>query len=1302
MRARPVFCSLLLALPTKRAFIFGMLAFLLAATIGDAQCILPAPGLVSWWPGEGTAADAVGGNPGMLSSSGVAFAPGVVGLAFRFDGSNGFVQLPDDLFPIPLSGYPAGTSPFSVELWFRTTASGVILGQQTMLPMEPRGNNDGWIPAIYVGTNGQLYVHAFHSSPGMQPIISPRVVNDGFFHHVAATFDGSVRTVYLDGARLGTNQFRQQPYNNATVYHYQLGNGYTRNWPSAPNGWAPFQGIIDEPAVYNRALTAAEVAAIRQVGSAGRCPPPSPSEVIYQNDFERVDTEGDWAPIGLDRTPQGGRRFLGQFGNSTVTLTLTNLPVHSNLTVAFDLLILNSWDGSMPRSVAPAGPDLFEASVEGGPTLLYASFDNASVSLGRPQSFPATYRTNDYPGQTGALEVNTLGFPLGDAVYRLRYTFLHSTNRLRLLFRGSGLQPTDDESWGLDNIVIYPGGPTVTLRGVDNHGALETPTNVVLTAEVTPGQAPIRYVQFLANHAVLGIVTNSPYTLIWSNQPAGVNVLAAQAVDQAGRVSEAIATVTVNGVLGQYFNNTTLSGAPRVRRDPSVRFAWDRGSPIVGINANSFSARWLGELVPRIADTYTFSVAGDGRVRLWVNGQRLIDTWSASSPSLPSASLALEPGQPNSIQLDYFDTTGNSAVRLQWETSDQPVEVIPPSQLRPPISAANRPPNLPFVQWPARDGYAVEATTNLLLLVDLFSDPDLNQHQTAVEWEIYESVVTPTRRIWFHSDTNGANFLTNWLSNGTFTGTYVGLTRLLINEDYILRVRHRDSATAPLWSEWSERFFNTRPPGVGAPSITPVLPTNVFVVGDTLVLSVSPTNLLPTVPDSLQWRFNGEVIPGATNSILTLRGVQVPHSGEYSVFLRNPAGTLVSPSLRLTVQYQQICGRIWEDRNGNGFPDASLIRGSRPDIIFVVDKSTSTTTIFGGEPVGDINGDGPSNTRLDAELAAFISLNKALMAHSAELSPRIAIVSFNSAGFALDLNPALPGLQLAAAPGADADADSVSDVEEALRGIRNDGNGTDFHAALSMAVQLFAQLGTTTNGNLIFLSDGECDLNCASYPSDVQQLRGAGILLRAFGAGSDSSLNTLRAIDPDAQQFNRPEQLVEFFGGPTGSLLESERGLPGVTVYLDRNNNGQFDAGEPSTVTSDGNGSEPPGSGAGRYCFDGVRFGTNIVRVVAPGYAETFAGGAGVTGHVLSGLHIPSISDFNIGLDWQATLTLLSISPGGVSLVLTRPSGINHRIEVSSDLLEWAPLTNVSGTNWVMPFADPAVQTQRFYRAVQR
>jgi hypothetical protein len=68
-------------------------AALLFATLqidAAAAGCAPAPaGLVSWWRGENSTTDAVGGNNGTIAGTGtVTYGPGVVGQAFVFDGTH--------------------------------------------------------------------------------------------------------------------------------------------------------------------------------------------------------------------------------------------------------------------------------------------------------------------------------------------------------------------------------------------------------------------------------------------------------------------------------------------------------------------------------------------------------------------------------------------------------------------------------------------------------------------------------------------------------------------------------------------------------------------------------------------------------------------------------------------------------------------------------------------------------------------------------------------------------------------------------------------------------------------------------------------------------------------------------------------------------------------------------------------------------------------------------------------------------------------------------------------------------------
>src|SRR4051812_33512883 len=152
----------------------GSMVFLASALHGQGCYLVQPGGLIAWYKGEGDAADSAGAHPGTLVN-GVSFGSGEVGRGFVFNGVNSYVALAPNLFPYPTSG--SGNAPFSFELWFSTLNGGVILGQQNT---PPSAGPSAYVPAIYVGTDGRLYVAMFWDQ--FARIISARTVNDGTFH----------------------------------------------------------------------------------------------------------------------------------------------------------------------------------------------------------------------------------------------------------------------------------------------------------------------------------------------------------------------------------------------------------------------------------------------------------------------------------------------------------------------------------------------------------------------------------------------------------------------------------------------------------------------------------------------------------------------------------------------------------------------------------------------------------------------------------------------------------------------------------------------------------------------------------------------------------------------------------------------------------------------------------------------------------------------------------------------------------------------------------------------------------------
>ena len=286
------------------------------------QCTPPPSGMTAWYTGDGTPNDLLGKYNAVLQN-GAGFAGGEVAQAFNLNGTKQFVSLPSAVIPYPTSG-ATSTQPISVDAWFSTTAGGVILGQQDVAaPATPVGH----VPAIYVGTDGYLYAELFWKG-AVAPISSaPVKVNNGVFHLVAVTFDGTSEAVYLDGTQLGSTPFIQTGY--ATSYQYQIGTGFTSAWPAGNGGYFYFQGLIDEVEIFNRALSHSEIQALLSAASAGKCKNQEPvarcSNVTVAACMANASiNDGSFDPDGdrvlVTQTPAGPYPV----GTTTVTLTATD------------------------------------------------------------------------------------------------------------------------------------------------------------------------------------------------------------------------------------------------------------------------------------------------------------------------------------------------------------------------------------------------------------------------------------------------------------------------------------------------------------------------------------------------------------------------------------------------------------------------------------------------------------------------------------------------------------------------------------------------------------------------------------------------------------------------------------------------------------------------------------------------------------------------------------------------------------------------------------------------------------------
>ncbi len=121
------------------------------------------------------------------------------------------------------------------------------------------------------------------------------------------------------------------------------------------------------------------------------------------------------------------------------------------------------------------------------------------------------------------------------------------------------------------------------------------------------------------------------------------------------------------GLAAEYFDNNTLTGLPRVKRqDARVDFGWTLTSPAREIPFDWYSVRWTGKLIAPASETIRLGVEGNDGYRLYLDGALLIDNWQKKSYSSVLKDVRLESGREYDLRLEYFESSGNARVKLVW------------------------------------------------------------------------------------------------------------------------------------------------------------------------------------------------------------------------------------------------------------------------------------------------------------------------------------------------------------------------------------------------------------------------------------------------------------------------------------------------------------------------------------------------------------------------------------------------------------------------------------------------------------
>jgi uncharacterized protein YraI len=107
---------------------------------------------------------------------------------------------------------------------------------------------------------------------------------------------------------------------------------------------------------------------------------------------------------------------------------------------------------------------------------------------------------------------------------------------------------------------------------------------------------------------------------------------------------------------GEYFSNANLSGPPvAIIQESGPSHDWGLGSPIGGLPADYFSARWTA--FEYLDGAYEVSLRADDGVRFYVDGNLIVNQWQLSPGNTYTAFFTVSAGQ-HGLVIEYFEAGG--------------------------------------------------------------------------------------------------------------------------------------------------------------------------------------------------------------------------------------------------------------------------------------------------------------------------------------------------------------------------------------------------------------------------------------------------------------------------------------------------------------------------------------------------------------------------------------------------------------------------------------------------------------------
>lgn len=860
------------------------------------NCTAPPPGLVSWWRAQNDASDALGGNAGTVQP-GVTFTAGEVGAAFSFNGAtNSYIEVPDS---------PALrlTNELTIEFWVKRLRLDYPSLPYAEYIVEKGGDFTGGQDNYSAALHNSSYNYCLHFVFAGGWRGGGSIADTNYWHHCAivARNGDTDPTLYIDGAmqpvlyREGASNINLYPSTRPLHIGAQL---------DPVTGWFYFsQTLVDELAIYNRALSAAEIQSLYAAGSLGKCVPPVPPAnlaVAYSNFVAApcLNLQGNAAIVGpaLRVTPS----LQGQLGTAWYC---NKLPLRDGFATDFSFQITQiGCIGGLPQ----CGGDGFGFIVQNVDAQAFSTTaaleqgldtNNVCVTFNTFWNWPGSYYPEPSDNFIGLLidqqwitttDLNPLGINMSDGL-------VHTGH---IAFDGTTL------TVGVDGVSVLTNALGDNLAAVldangegwvgfgarcgaawENHDILSW---TLSTAGGGPGCVP------------------PPFGLSswWRAEGNGNDSIGTNNAFLSGGVA-----FTTNGVVGQAFEFNGVDGRVVADDSPSLN---------VGSNQNFSIEAWIAPLPSatdygimsivdkRYAPTWTTSLGyefnlADGRIHC-----RLSDSISGNGAEFGPAGPDLRDDNFHHVALSVVRSAtngGNLFVDGQVVLNFDPTAVVGDLSNAQPFRIGNHASSFVNAFFKGRIDevslYHRALTTSEVQAIYLAGAAGkcTAAQAPAIILQPQDQIVDGGQDAIFAVQAQGSAPLSyQWFFGTTPVDSLFGATLVVSNaQPSQAGYYHVVVSNSVGFAVSSNALLTvlTNPPTITLQPSDQTVPA-----GDTAMLSVSAQG---TPPLSYQW-FRGSVpVAGGTDTFLMLYSVQPTQAGYYSVVVSNAYGAVTSSNALLSV-----------------------------------------------------------------------------------------------------------------------------------------------------------------------------------------------------------------------------------------------------------------------------------------------------------------------------------------------------------------------------------------------------------------